>query len=267
MRYKELKYIDTLTVNKLKKRQPPKIHTYETTDMGLPHPLWSCMTIAIGSCMEWQRMTPAERGMIYRCAAILHEHNIPYSYYTKYLVRMSKQGIVRKAPLFITRYKQKTNAQPPSIFAEYLSMMDFLITKYRQYPNVIKITDKVYTAYPDAYVLGALKYIHTVIQIEEALEHKSINEILLNINNNKDIYTFWDSLGTAVTNAIDDQVPEFDLSEGISAQGSLKILQKEIRIRLGKESGMPIKELDKYFTKSNRLNKRGLGVISGTRLL
>ena len=263
MTFKELQHIDNIDINNLKKRKLSIIKTLPTTDGGSEHALWSCCSNLIPGCILWKGLTGAERGMITRCANLLHKQNIPYSYYAKYLIRMGKTWQVKKSPMFITKYIPKSSGNP-SILAEYLALEKYLLSVFRQDPNVILLVDKIYTTLPTAYLEGPLKYIHTVLQIVDSLKNHTNNEILQILNLSNTIYEFWDNLGNRQEHK---EVKPLDLSTGISTKGSLKILQREIRIRLGKEEGTKCADLNKYFNKQNRLNKRGLEVISGERTL
>ena len=259
MNFSELNYI----VNEQQKiKRHSRIGMTNLEDSGSSHPLWNCLAVHLNPTRFWYDLNGAERGQLVRAAKKLHEANIPYSFYATFLYRMGKTGLLRANSLTLTKYKSQKSGTP-SILGEYLSMMEYLIKIFKERPDTIRITDEVHKVLPGSYRHGALKYVHTVRTIYEALETHTTNEVLQVLNRCDDIKEFWNALGKSTEeNPVKEDI---DLSAGHSAPGVIKILQREIRIRLGKEPGEPSIKLNKYFNKHNRLNIRGLKVVSGER--
>jgi len=259
MNFDELNYI----VNEQPCIQKSRIgSTASFVDSGQAHPLWMCLINQETIPTTWRSLSGAERGQIVRAAERLHDLNIPYHFYVDFLKRMGKLSLVSHALMMVIKYKpQRTGAT--SVLGEYLDMMKYFITIFKRDPEIIKVNDAVYKALPGSYRHGTLKYVHTVITIQDAMDTHTPQEVLQILTNCDDIRDFWNALGKSTIDNMDRG--DIDLSAGKSAEVQIKILQKEIRIRLGKDNGDSSKALNKYFTKTNRLNVRGLKVISGER--
>jgi len=262
MTYKELDYI----VNKFPSVVPnTKVGDRYIPDSGAPHPLWVCLHKNIRMGRQWSQLSGAEKGQIRRAADKLSEVHIPYTFYANYLSRMGKTWFI-KNPLAVTKYNPKKSGSL-SILGEYISLIIYLIKVFKECPNAIRLNDKVYSLLPNAYSQGPLKYVHTVMLIKECLLTHSINEVLTFLQNSSDITDFWNKLGSSAESTQKNRDFQIDLSSGKCPENNIKILQRELRIRLGKEDGVTNSSLDKYFKSSNRLNAQGLKVISGERKL
>jgi len=261
MNFKELNYI--LNEHQLITRST-KVGMTTLEDSGSTHPFWSCLHIGTPIHIAWKTLSGAERGQLVRAAKKLHDFGIPYSFYFNFLKRMGKLNLIRVSPMAIAKYKPKKSGEI-TILSEYLAMMTYLKQVFIRNVDVIKLNDIVHKALPGSYQHGILKYVHTVRTIEEALENHTRNEVLQILNKCNTIKNFWDALGKST---VDNPIKaDLDLSQGRNAIEVVRILQREIRVRLGKEDGIINKQLNKYFNKQNRLNIRGLKVVAGEREL
>jgi hypothetical protein len=227
-----------------------KIKTNACYGSGQSHPLWDCFNAHLNPPFEWKSLTGVEKTQIIRAAKVLDENNIPYCFYIKYIKRTGKYHMVRN-PLMVTKYKETKSG--PTILGEYINLMTYLKKVFIENPDILVINDYVYKVIPNA-TTQIFKYAYTVDIIKDSLNSRSKNEILQILNNSPDIHSFWNQLGKI------PQVIDIDV-EGKDKSSIVRMLQKEIRIRLGKDLGVPNKSLNKYFCK-NRLNKKGLEIIA-----
>jgi hypothetical protein len=131
---------------------------------------------------------------------------------------------------------------------------------FKDKPEVFCINDSVYKAFEGAYLLGPMKFVHSVKTIYEALNIYSPSQILSNIQKYQNIEDFWESVGSATARS---EVDKIDFSGDIDMDGVIKKLQKEMKIRMGTIGGVPTPAMNKYFKKNGQLNARGIRIVSG----
>jgi len=240
-----------------------RIGTKSILDGGAEHPLWTILNIKFPPTKQWRELRGAERTQIQRAGEVLHENDIPYSFYANHLQRFGKGFLKQRSPLIITKYKPASTGMP-SILGEYIKVVKFLIESYHENKDCLKINDMVYKRFPKTFEHGALHYYYGVKIIREALRNHTTNDILRILAQSDNADEFLKSLGGSVA---DHKPLEIDLNKGVSQEGSVKVLQREMRIRLGKDSGKSSPALNKYFKKDGTLNGRGIKVVSGESTL
>lgn len=239
-----------------------RTHEVEGDD-GIAHPLWTLLNHAFPPETLWKSLGGAEREQVKRAARLLHEEDIPYHLYIEYLRLMNKGQLKTLSPFLITK-TNPTKKGRPSLLQEYVGVIRYLKGTFKKNPHCLKIVDHVYQSYSDAYSLGALPFMHTVGLVENTLETHSTQEILQILNESHSLTEFQNSLGQS--NLRHDRVTRtatgIDLEDGVDHSNTVRLLQQELRVRMGRTSGQPRLDLNKYFTRSNKLNKRGLQLIA-----
>jgi len=237
----------------------------KNTDGGQEHPLWAILRSKIPISRDWKSLNGAERGQIEKAATKLHALNIPYSFYAEFLVRTNKTYLIGKGPMLVTKYGLNTRGMT-SVLGEYLMMMKHCLTVYKRNPDVIKVNDFAYRTFPDSLQLGTLKYIFGIDLIEEALRTRSplhLMKVATTCAGEKQtIERFWNDIGRQVE---DRKEFSINLNTGVRDDVLVKALQKEMRIRLGREVGTLSPDLDRYFKKNGTLTVWGAKLITGDK--
>lgn len=238
------------------------VNTQSTTDHGIEHPLWTMLNTAFSPAQEWRSLGGGVRRGIERTGHILHEHHIPYFHYVQFLRRFGRGGL-KRFPMQLTGWKIKKNGAIP-ILHEFVNTVEYLKTVYIESPAVLEINDSAYRLYPQSYSLGLMKFLYSITAIADALKHKSATEMLRILMASTGMDEFWNGLGEITVKKAADVV---DLSAGRNCSEAVKILGREVQIRLGNVAGKPNPDFDRYFKKGGKLNIQGLKIISGEKML
>jgi hypothetical protein len=224
---------------------------------GMEHPFWTALN-TISPYRPWPTVSGPERGQIRRAAAKLAREGIPYVFYARFLVRFGKSYLKNQSALTITGTKEKVkNEKRESILLEYIRFMNRLHQYYEKDQNIIRGLDALYKNFPSGYRLGIPKYLEVAAIIDNALKTHTFGSILQMITRSASFDEFLKRFDVAKR-----EVKELDLSKGVIAT-HVPILQKELRIRTGRDPGVPNPALNKYFNKKGRLNLHGLKLIGG----
>lgn len=238
-------------------------HDSTKTDGGAEHPLWTLLNNRFPPSRPWKTLRGKERTQICLAGEKLHATGVPYSFYVDFLDRTGKGYLKHLGPFMVTKYHATTTGRQ-SLLGEYLMLVSNALEIYKRKPEAVTMNDAVYKAFPLGYLHGALRYIYGLGLIDKALENHSYRELLATVGRCRDIDEFWNSLGGSV---LDNAPVEVDLSKGVRSEAAVKLLQKEMRIRLGKDEGRPTPAFDKYFKHNNTLNAQGLKIVSGEKAL
>lgn len=238
------------------------IGTTATTDGGTEHRLWTILNAIIPPEIKWRRLTGAERAGIVRAGNLLHDRNIPYSFYAEFLVKFGKAYLKNK-PLMITAYNKKSESAIP-LLREYLLAWDTAKAAYDKDPWVVEINDRLYQKFPMAFALGLWSYIHSINTIDQAIPKLSVKGVLAVVGESQDVRGFWNTIGYMTGTG--NQTPTITnevLAEGVSRQAIVQILRDELKIRIGKSPGTPNPAYHKYFRSNGTLNARGAKLVMG----
>ena len=255
MNYFELSHV-------LADKEISRIGMKTTTAGGSEHPFWTILNTKFPPAMPWLRLNPAVRGMVKRAADLLHFNNIPYTFYTNFLVKF-KKGYLKHKPMTLLAYKIRKDGGY-QLLPEYIYLFNKAKECFLENGEIIKINDALYEMFPKAYECGTLSFIHSITLIQSALKNHALKDIYAFLGNASSVQDFWNALGTSV---VDNKNAELDLTEGYSSADTLNLLKDEMSIRMGKVEGKPNQAFNRCFKKNGTLSTFGIAVLSGEKEL
>jgi hypothetical protein len=136
--------------------------------------------------------------------------------------------------------------------------METLLQIFKENPAAIKINDQLYSKFPE-YNKGIKKYLYAVTAIRDCLlTGKNPKDLVALINTIPNTTAFFEAIGKET-----QVLRKYNINlESKPKNETVKTLQHELRIRLGKESGKINPILNKYFTFKGKLNSKGLVLVT-----
>ena len=241
---------------------PNRIGT-KSAGAGAAHPLWVTLDYAFPPAMGWKALHGGVRAAVVRAGELLHQHNITYGMYVKWLGKFDK-GYLKRRPLTLFGYKLKKDGTQP-LLQEFLDFTARLQQVYKTCPSALKVQDAVYAMYPGSYSQGVLKFLYSLDLIVQTLQTRTAGWLIASLAQHQTIESFWHFIGDPEKEVT--PVVELDLSAGVQNKQGTKILSDELRIRTGVAAGFINPKLNKYFKTGGKLNAQGLKVITGERPL
>ena len=232
-----------------------KVDYHVEDGVGFEHPLWTILNAKFPPVMPWNRLRGAERGQIVKAGKILHNNNIPYSYYANYLKRFNKGFLMHKSPLLITGFKEKKSGAHP-ILSDFISVVNILVDHFDKNETTLRVLEQAYHTFKNPYEGGPMHMVFACNTIAETLGTESLMYITKVMGASKTLEEFTEKLGKK---KLHEHIVQ--RMEGSESQAS-KVLVTELRVRRGRAEGKPDPKLNKYFNKNNTLNVRGLKLVS-----
>ena len=220
---------------------------------GIEPDFWSIINAKFPPHMPWNRLKPVERGSIIKAAKILDNNDIPYYIYADFLKAFGKGHLIHRTPLTVTAFKdKKTGARP--MLSDFIQLINVLVTAYDQDPNTIYVLESAYKVY-SGYDHGLLTMAYATTEIQKYIKKSGVRDTMAVLGNCKTLPEFIESLGQT-------RAKKESWENRGTQSSTAKFLVMELRIRRGTVSGIPNPKFDKYFTKSNALNAKGIKLVT-----